>query len=86
MVFRILCWLWLVGIWDPLPFMTCGMFAKNVHICEIMLNLKTGPAKNEHIWDIAGEHNDSVTLTISSSWPPTGSKAKLGSLNCKWDR
>ncbi len=51
-----------------------------------MLNLKTGPAKNEHIWDIAGEHNDSVTLTISSSWPPTGSKAKLGSLNCKWDR
>jgi len=62
------------------------MLVKNVHICEILLNLKTGPAKNEHIWDIAGEHNDSVTLTISSSWPPTGSKAKLGSLNCKWDR
>ena len=39
MVFRILCWLWLVGIWDPLPFMTCGMLVKNVHICEIMLNL-----------------------------------------------
>ncbi len=40
--------------------------------------MKTGPAKNEHIWDIAGEHNDSVTLTISSSWPPTGSKKKTG--------